>query len=506
MTSSQWHGESGARRALRVAGDAATALVAFRAAFWVRVHVPLPLTRHLLPDDRLALHGGEWVPVAVAQCATLYLFALYDRPRPRSLGETSRRLATATLLQGALLISYLFLTFRTFPRSVLLLYVMIDFLLLLGWRLLVDRAARRRERRVAIIGCGQAAREIAATLGAHRWHGLTVAGYVPLPGEQPTGDELPPAAERLTAGLPPAGYQARAADGLVSTRDTPPPLPGPGAGALGPCLGTPADLPRLLTSGAIDDIILAGSGDSWQTRLIDSLAGTRPDHTNVLLLPGPFESLIGRMRYRWVHDLPLIEVVRESEWRINWPAKRLLDLVAGTALLIAALPLLCACSLAVKVTSPGPILYRQQRIGRGQRAFTLRKLRTMSEDAEAESGEVLAQPGDHRLTPIGALLRRFRLDEIPQLLNVLEGTMSLVGPRPERPGFVARYLREVPGYAERFSLAPGLTGLAQINGEYHSSAENKLRYDLAYAANWTLWLDVSILLRTVKIVLTSRGV
>jgi exopolysaccharide biosynthesis polyprenyl glycosylphosphotransferase len=467
MTASQWRGESGLRRGLRALGDAAAAIAAFSIALWVRVHVPLPLTQHLLPGDRLALLGREWEPVLIAQFATLYLFALYDRPRPRSLGETSRRLASAVMLQGGLLIGYLFLRFSTFPRSVLLLYVLIDFLLLLAWRLGVDRAARRLERRVAIVGCGQAAQEIARTLAAHRWHGLAVAGHVPLP------EEAPPAV---------------------------------GEPALGPCLGGPADLPQLLASGRIDDIILASSGDSWQTRLIDSLAGTRPDHTNVLLLPGPFESLIGRMRYRWVHDLPLIEVVRESEWRINWPAKRLFDLVAGAALFISALPVLAAGSLAVRLTSPGPILYRQQRVGRGQRPFTLRKLRTMRDDAEAESGEVLAQPGDPRLTPIGAFLRRFRFDEIPQLLNVLEGTMSLVGPRPERPGFVQRFLREVPGYAERFSLAPGVTGLAQINGEYHSSAENKLRYDLAYAANWTLWLDFSILLRTVKIVLTSRGV
>jgi exopolysaccharide biosynthesis polyprenyl glycosylphosphotransferase len=430
--------------------------------------VPLPWTKQLLPGDRLLLLGREWPAVVVAQFATLYFLGLYDRPRPRSPAETVRRLASATLLQGALLISYLFLTFSTFPRSVLLLYVLLDLLLLLGWRSAIDRSARGAERRVAIVGSGQAAREIARTLAAQRWHGFAVEGFVRQPGEpEVAGGEEP---------------------------------------ALGPLLGAPGDLPALLAQGRVDDIILASGGDSWQTRLIDSLAGSRPDHTNVLLLPGPFESLIGRMRYRWVHDLPLIEVVRESEWRINWPAKRLLDLVVGSVLFVLALPLTLACAAAVRLTSPGPILYRQQRIGRAQRTFTLLKFRTMRVDAEAESGEVLAQPGDARLTPIGALLRRLRFDELPQLLNVLEGSMSLVGPRPERPGFVARYLREVPGYAERFSLAPGLTGLAQINGEYHSSAENKLRFDLAYAANWTLWLDLSILLRTVKIVLTSRGV
>ena len=136
----------------------------------------------------------------------------------------------------------------------------------------------------------------------------------------------------------------------------------------------------------------------------------------------------------------------------------------------------------------------------------MHKFRTLIPDAEAKTGVVVAGADDPRITRIGKFLRKSRLDELPQLWDVLRGMMSLVGPRPERPGFVQRYLKEVPGYAERFSLAPGLTGLAQVNGDYYSSPQNKLRYDLAYMANWTLWLDLSILLRTVKIVLTSRGV
>jgi len=174
-------------------------------------------------------------------------------------------------------------------------------------------------------------------------------------------------------------------------------------------------------------------------------------------------------------------------------------------MLIPALPVMAGIALLVRLSSPGPILYRQARVGRARQPFELLKFRTMHEDAEPEGTEVLAQRGDPRLTPVGAFLRRYRLDELPQLFNVLAGSMSLVGPRPERPGFVERFLREIPGYAERFSLPPGLTGLAQINGEYHSSAQNKLRYDLAYLANRSLWLDLSILLRTVKIVINSRG-
>ncbi|HEV7515198.1 MAG TPA: exopolysaccharide biosynthesis polyprenyl glycosylphosphotransferase [Thermoanaerobaculia bacterium] len=461
-------GGSRAYRWLRLAGDVALAPAALGLAFLVRIHLPVPFTAARLPWDRLRFFAGSWPAGVAAQLASLYFLGFYDPPRQRSRPELARRLAGATFLCGLALMGYYFLANRAFPRSVLLLFVLLDFLLLLAWRLALDRPDRRHARRVAIVGSGEAAREVAAAIAAH-WHGLAVAGFVPVPGE--------------------------AAPDL----ETPDPV-------LGPCLGRPEDLPGLLAAGAVDDIILASPADSWQTRLIDGLAGSRPDHTNVLLLPGPFESLIGRMRYRSLHDLPLIEVVRESEWRINRPAKRLLDVALGALLLVFSLPLLLAAALAVRLTSPGPILYRQLRIGRDRRPFTLWKLRTMRRDAEASGDEVLAQEGDPRLTAAGALLRRMRLDEIPQLWNVLGGSMSLVGPRPERPGFVQRHLEEVPGYAERFSLAPGLTGLAQVNGDYHSSPQNKLRYELAYMGNWSLGLDLAILVRTVKIVLTSRGV
>ena len=460
-------------RALRLAGDAALALAALWLAFQLRIYLPLPFTEGLLPRDRLAFLFGEWPAVLLAQLGCLYVFGLYDSPGRRSNPELARSLAAAVALQGTVLVAYLFFANRGFPRSVLLLYVLLDWLLLFAWRLALRRTGVVPERRVAIVGAGPAAAEIARAIALGSGHGLgvRVVGFVPTPEEEAAGA---PAVEEP---------------------------------ALGPRLGAHDDLPRLLADGQIDDLVLAPSGESWQTRLIDRLAGTRPDHTNVLLLPGPFESLIGRMRYRWVHDLPLIEVVRESEWLINRPLKRLLDLAAGAALCVLALPLLGACALAVRLTSPGPVLYRQRRVGRGQRLFTLLKFRTMRLDAETETGgEMLATLDDPRLTPIGAFLRRYRLDEFPQLLNVLAGEMSLVGPRPERPGFVQSYLREVAGYAERFTLAPGLTGLAQVNGDYHSSPQNKLRYDLAYMANWSLWLDVSILLRTTKIVLTSRGV
>ncbi len=465
------HGFSTFWTALRPLGDLAAGVGAFFGAFLLRIYLPLPFTLGLLPPERLEYFLTDWWIVAIAQPLVLYFLGLYDPPEPGSRSELPRRLAAVTGLQGLGLMGFYFLTNLTFPRTVILVFAPLNFLILYLWRALVLRFHSPLDRRVAIVGRSAAARELAAAIRSYGWHGLTIVGYVPAPEDGPATDD--------------AGDEAQ--------------------DPLGPCLGTVQDLPRLLGDGEVEDVILASDAYSWQTRLMDQLADVGPRRGSVLLLPGPFESLIGRMRYRWVSDLPLIEVVRQTEWRVNRPLKRGLDLIAGLVLLLLTLPLMVLCALVVRLTSKGPVLYRQTRVGIGQQEFSLMKFRTMRRDAEEHTGETLAQPDDPRLTPVGGLLRRYRLDELPQLFNVLRGTMSLVGPRPERPGFVKSFLEEIPGYTERFSLAPGLTGLAQINGHYHSSAENKLRYDLAYLANWNLWLDLSILLRTVKIVLTSRG-
>ena len=475
---------SRSRRALCAAGDVTAAVAAFALAFLIRIHLPLPLTQFLLPADRISHFYSEWWVVVAAQLAVLYFFGFYDLPRARA---AVRDLATPIGLQGLGLAGYYFLTDREFPRSVLVLFVLVNFLLLLAWRRVVLRRARLDPRRVAIVGRGAQARELARKIRGSDLLGLAVAGHVPAPDED--------------------GADEDGADETVSGEEGGPTEAGEVSGGdLGPCLGRVEDLPGLLAEGGVDDIILASSSYPWQTRLLDDLSALAGNRGNVLLLPGPLESLIGRMRYRWVDDVPLVDVVRQTEWRVNQPLKRLVDLVGASLLLVVTAPVLAAAALAVAVTSPGPVLYRQERLGKARQPFTVVKLRTMRVDAEETSGEVLALREDPRLTPVGGVLRRYRLDELPQLVNVLAGTMSLVGPRPERPGFVARYLAEVPGYAERFSVPPGLTGLAQINGDYHSTAANKLRYDLAYIANWSPWLDLGILLRTVKIVLTSRGV
>lgn len=185
--------------------------------------------------------------------------------------------------------------------------------------------------------------------------------------------------------------------------------------------------------------------------------------------------------------------------------KRFMDIVFALAGLLAALPVMGLFSILIRLESPGPAFYKQERVGKDGKPFYLYKLRSMKIDAE-KSGAVWALKKDPRVTKVGAFIRRTRIDELPQLVNVLRGEMSLIGPRPERPEFAERLAEEIPGYRERWLVKPGLSGLAQVHGEYHTSPEYKLKYDLAYIHNYTLLLDLRIMAETVKTLFTRRGV
>jgi exopolysaccharide biosynthesis polyprenyl glycosylphosphotransferase len=204
--------------------------------------------------------------------------------------------------------------------------------------------------------------------------------------------------------------------------------------------------------------------------------------------------------------VPLVELLKDPHEDLAFVIKEIVDVTIAGVLLLLSLPLLLVAAVLVKLTSSGPMLYQQQRVGKQGKEFTMYKLRTMVDRAEERTGPVLASRQDTRVTQVGRILRVTRIDEVPQLFNVLNGTMSLVGPRPERPEFTKEFAQTVPGYAERLQVKPGLTGLAQINGEYHTTPEYKLKYDLAYIYNYSLWLDLRIVTETVKVMLTRRGV
>jgi exopolysaccharide biosynthesis polyprenyl glycosylphosphotransferase len=194
--------------------------------------------------------------------------------------------------------------------------------------------------------------------------------------------------------------------------------------------------------------------------------------------------------------------------RIFLAYKRAASVAISIAGLLLTLPLLPFAVLVIKLTSPGPVLYRQRRVGRGGVVFHCYKFRTMRADAEADTGPTWARDDDERITRVGRFLRQTRIDEIPQLWNVLKGDMSLVGPRPERPEFVEGLSREIPYYYLRHSIRPGITGWAQIRYRYGNSVEDakeKLRYDLYYIKNMSMGLDALVFFNTIKIILLKRG-
>jgi exopolysaccharide biosynthesis polyprenyl glycosylphosphotransferase len=206
-----------------------------------------------------------------------------------------------------------------------------------------------------------------------------------------------------------------------------------------------------------------------------------------------------------VQDIPLVRLTGNGRSRLFMALKRTFDVLFSVSMLVLCAPVLALAAAAVKLTSRGTAFYCQERVGKGGRTFRIHKLRTMVRDAERATGPVLAHEYDRRITAIGRLLRKTRIDEIPQFWNVLRGDMSVVGPRPERPEFAEEFALRIPGYAQRLNVRPGITGLAQVYGDYLTSVYHKLRYDWIYMHRMSFWQEVRILLMTVVVVLTRAG-
>ncbi len=224
----------------------------------------------------------------------------------------------------------------------------------------------------------------------------------------------------------------------------------------------------------------------------------------VLAVPKLSELTLFGAEAREVDDLLILGIQPHRLDAAEELLKRMLDLIVSSGLLLLSSPFLVIVSLIVRMTSEGPIFYRQERIGRGGNPFQVLKFRTMRVDAEKHSGPVLASQHDPRITEIGRLLRATRIDELPQMLNVIKGEMSLVGPRPERPYFVRQFERELPAYELRHAVKPGITGLAQVMGRYGTTVERKLHFDLLYIYNYSLLLDLKILLQTIRVMLQGE--
>lgn len=232
-------------------------------------------------------------------------------------------------------------------------------------------------------------------------------------------------------------------------------------------------------------------------------------HQKRIFLPSNFENILRvNNRIMNIDDESLIAVSKFEISPENDTIKRLIDIVLSLSMIIITSPIMLIAALAIKLTSKGPIFYKQVRVTKGHKEFEIYKFRSMRIDAEDLSGPVLAQAEDPRVTKIGKYLRSLRIDELPQLFNVLKGDMSLIGPRPERPFFVDEFNEKNPYYYLRHTVRAGITGYAQVYGKYSTDFNSKLRFDLLYIKNYTLILDIQILFQTIKILfdkVSSQG-
>ena len=326
-------------------------------------------------------------------------------------------------------------------------------------------AAAGRRTRILIFGAGPAALVVGNTLKAHDPN-AHIVGYVAGPNERE------------------------------------PAVP------LNQILQLDSTLPELAHKQEVDEIVVALTERRAGSMPLRQLLDCKVSGTKVFDLNTHFEKTLGQIRIDYLSASWLIfgDGFNQGAWRTA--VKRVFDIVSATVLCVISAPIMLGAALCIKLESRGPLLYRQERVGQNGRCFSIAKFRSMRTDAEQDGKPRWASANDDRVTRVGHVIRRLRIDELPQLFNVLRGDMSLVGPRPERPYFVEQLTQEIPFYALRHSVKPGVTGWAQVRYPYGATVEDsqeKLQFDLYYVKNHTLFLDLVVLMETVGVVLTGRG-
>jgi exopolysaccharide biosynthesis polyprenyl glycosylphosphotransferase len=263
-------------------------------------------------------------------------------------------------------------------------------------------------------------------------------------------------------------------------------------------LGNPLDLEKILEKNELDEVIL-GTLQVPHVQISDWILACERSLVQFRLIPDLFEILASRVELDFISGVPLLGIGEfPLERPFNRVVKRIEDIIGSMIGLILSAPAIIIGAILIRIESPGPIFYMQERCGRDGKSFQMFKLRTMKPDAEKTTGPVWAAKDDQRRTKIGTFLRKYNLDETPQFWNVLKGEMSLVGPRPERPFFVEQFKDQIKHYMPRHSFKPGMTGWAQVNGlRGNTPLDERVRYDLYYFESWSLWFDIRIMIATV---------
>jgi sugar transferase (PEP-CTERM system associated) len=325
-------------------------------------------------------------------------------------------------------------------------------------------------------------------------HVVGRTGLLLVGGSEPLADLAQHVTEHPELGLSVLGY----VDDLPAGES---PLPG------GRVLGPVSDLRRIVEQ-TNPNLIVVGMSERRNRVPVAELLELRFGGHAIEEVASAYERVTGRVSLKELRPSQLIYSGELGPQRQTLSYQRVFNLLAATVGIVLASPLVLITALAVRLSSSGPVLYRQLRVGLDGHPFTVYKFRSMRANAEAATGAVWASRNDPRITPVGRIIRKIRFDELPQLFNVLKGEMSLVGPRPERPEFVKALSERIPYYRQRHYVRPGITGWAQINHKYGDTLEDtvtKLEYDLYYIKNMSLSLDAYIVFHTLKTMLLSRG-
>ncbi|MGD9547693.1 MAG: undecaprenyl-phosphate glucose phosphotransferase [Candidatus Krumholzibacteriia bacterium] len=474
--------------ALLILVDMVMLEAAFLTTYWFRFHSGFWLVPLGVPP--LSMYLVASLVVLLVFFGIFYFGAMYTRRGVRSFEDDLVGLFKGVVLASLLVLaSTFFLRTLTFSRSFFGLFFLSTFFFLtlgrVGARQLSKRWTSGGEGRIRTLLVGASPMRERLLRLTRELPGLAFepVGWLRVDG----GDE---------DGCREAGVSLLDARGPRRSAAAVPALP---------CLGGVKDVRSLVLEHRIDLVVLTVPFDRLPliSRVAAALANLKVDLKFIPDLPALHTS---KMRLQEIGGIPFISIREGALSAVDRIVKRTFDLLASGLGLLFLAPVLAAIALMVKLSSPGPVFYLQERVGQDGRQFSMVKFRSMRTDAEQASGPVWTTEDDPRVTGIGRILRRFSLDELPQLWNVLRGEMSLVGPRPERRVFVEQFTRQMPRYFERHRVKAGLTGWAQVNGlRGNTSIEDRTYYDLYYLENWSLGLDVKILLMTLHHVLRGEN-
>lgn len=409
------------------------------------------------------------VLMALGMLAVNSALGFYERTRSKTTGQMRARAVLSFVLSGVIAVGVLwFLPLEpSFDAKWVALVVLGTTGFMLTHRVLVGEMLPKSltRRKVLVYGTGERAQMVGQSL-THASANVELVGYYASPNET---------------------------DHRVTSWAT---------------LAPGERLNDLVTRTGVDEIVVALTERRGGSMPMRELLDCKLQGVRVSDIATYFEQNLGQIRLESASAGWLIFGEGFNQGFVRSSVKRLFDIAGAVVLIVVSLPVMVLAAVAIKLESPGPVLYRQERVGLGSKPFNVVKFRSMRTDAEKDGVPRWATAADSRVTRIGRVIRKLRIDELPQLFGVLTGNMSLVGPRPERPYFVDQLTQDIPFYAVRHSVKPGVTGWAQVSYQYGASREDtveKLQYDLYYVKNHSLFLDLVILFETIGVVLTGKG-